>query len=260
MDGLTEIIIHSSLAVFIYMNSWFLMAIAFKRNDLADIAWGLGFVLVATIALADSGGANGRMILAFILVLAWGLRLAVHIFTRNRGKDEDIRYRAWREQWGKTWILQTYLKVFIFQGFLLLIVIAPVYFIATSPFNGWSWLDLSGTILWLVGFCFEAVGDWQLRRFASDPANRGKIMDRGLWRYSRHPNYFGEVLMWWGIFVISLSTFSAWPGIIGPALITYLILFVSGVPLLEKRYEDDPVYREYKRRTSVLFPRPPKES
>ncbi len=258
MNSFFEIIIYSSLAVFIYMNLWFALAIAFKRNDLADTAWGLGFVLVAAVALIKSGGDNGRMVLAFILVLLWGLRLAIHIFTRNRGKSEDSRYREWREQWGKAWLVQSYFKVFIFQGFLLLAVIAPVYFIAANPFSGWSWLDLSGFIFWLVGFYFEAMGDWQLRRFTADPANRGKVMDRGLWRYSRHPNYFGEVLMWWGIFIMSLSLPDAWPGLIGPALITYLILFISGIPLLEKRYANDPAYGGYKKRTSVFFPWPPK--
>jgi steroid 5-alpha reductase family enzyme len=236
------------------MNLWFLLAVATRRNDLADTAWGLGFVLVAAFALAKSGADNPRMVLAFILVLLWGLRLAFHIFTRNRGRSEDSRYRAWREQWGKTWLVQSYLKVFIFQGFLLLAVITPVYFIAVRSFNGWSWLDLLGAIVWLIGFYIEAVGDWQLRRFTADTANKGKVMDQGLWRYSRHPNYFGEVLMWWGIYFISLSLPGAWPGFIGPALITYLILFVSGIPLLEKRYANDPAYAEYKKRTSVFIP------
>ena len=137
---------------------------------------------------------------------------------------------------------------------MLLIVIAPVYFITSRGFSGWTGFDLAGVLVWLIGFYFEAVGDWQLRRFTSNPANKGKVMDQGLWRYSRHPNYFGEVLMWWGIFIVSLSLPGSWPGSIGPALITYLILFVSGIPLLEKRYADDLNYQEYKKRTSVFVP------
>lgn len=247
------------LAVVIaYMTAWFAVAMGRRRNDVADVAWGLGFVLAATVALALHGPASTRSVLVTALVAVWGIRLAIHIHLRNRGKSEDFRYRQWREEWGKNFFIRTYLQVFVLQGVLLVLVSAPVIHInsVTNPPPGYT--DALGILVWSVGFFFEAVGDFQLVRFMGNPLNKGRIMTSGLWRFTRHPNYFGEVALWWGIFLIALSVPGGWRTIIGPATITFLILKVSGIPMLEAKYRGNPQYEAYQRRTSSFFPLPPR--
>ena len=179
-------------ALFFFMTAWFVVSLIQKRNDVADIAWGLGFVFVAWISWYV--GAQGpRAFLANSLVTVWGLRLAFHIFQRNAGKPEDARYRSWRESWGSWFILRTYLQVFLLQGVFLFFIASPIFVIAAAGPVGFSILDLLGVCIWSIGFFFETVGDSQLREFVKNPANRGKLLTTGLWRYSRHPNYFGEV-------------------------------------------------------------------
>ncbi|NTV79869.1 MAG: DUF1295 domain-containing protein [Candidatus Aminicenantes bacterium] len=197
------------------------------------------------------------------LVAVWGLRLAGHIFVRNKKPGEDPRYAEWRRKWGRSFVWRSYLQVFLLQGFFLLVISTPIILVNTdrvgypSYGKGFPWL-MAGLIVWGVGFFFESVGDAQLARFKRDPANRGKIMDRGLWRYSRHPNYFGESLMWWGIFLIALEVPYGWTTVASPALITFLLVRVSGVPLLEKRYAGNAAFQAYARRTSAFVPWLPK--
>jgi steroid 5-alpha reductase family enzyme len=244
--------------VIVYMSGWFLVAIRERRNDLADVAWGFGFLLVAATSLSFHSPVAGRPILITTLVAVWGIRLSFHIYLRNRGKPEDFRYRNWREEWGKSFYTRTYLQVFMLQGILLVLISTPVIYInsATNPPLGF--VDALGVLVWAIGFAFEAVGDSQLRRFAHNPINKGRIIESGLWRFSRHPNYFGEVLLWWGIFLIALKVPGAWWTVIGPATITFLILKVSGIPMLEAKYRGNPEYEDYQRRTSSFFPLPPR--
>ena len=244
------------LIVLTYMTGWFLLAQWRRRNDLADIAWGGGFIVAASTAGILQTGATPRALLVVLLVILWGLRLAVHIGLRNLGKGEDDRYRKWREEWGKQWFLRSFLQVFLLQGFLISLISLPVTYMILAGPSDWTWLDAFGLALWSIGFFFEAVGDFQLARFKKDPANRGKIIQQGLWRYSRHPNYFGEVTLWWGIYLLALSAPGGWVTIIGPLTITFLILKVSGIPLLEKKYADNAAFQEYARRTSAFFPLP----
>lgn len=246
-------------AVFVYMNLLFALALAVKKNDIVDVAWGLGFILIAALSLTLVPGYHPRRLLVSLLVLVWGMRLAGYIYLRNRGKKEDFRYAKWRKDWGRNWVLRSYLQVFLLQGFFMLTIAYPVFIYRGGSAPGWNWLDLIGLLVWLTGFFFEAVGDAQLRRFKLDSTNKGMIMDRGLWRYTRHPNYFGESAMWWGIFLISLSYPLGWTAIFSPVIITFLLLRVSGIPLLEKKYQTDPAYREYVRRTSGFIPLPPKK-
>ncbi len=247
------------IVMFVFMNLWFTIALWRKRNDIADIVWGLGFVVAVGCALLFSQTLDVRPFLVSILVFIWGGRLAIRIFLRNLGKYEDARYRAWREEWGDHFILRTFLQVFMLQGVLILIISIPVLLIIISDNPPLNFLDYLGTAIWITGFVFEAVGDYQLDRFTRDPGNRGKIMKYGLWRYSRHPNYFGEVLLWWGIFCIALSVENGWLTIIGPATITFLILKVSGIPLAEKRLLRKDEFQQYMKTTSVFFPMPPKK-
>jgi len=252
-----NVLLCMALAVLAYMNVMFLLAIAMKRNDIVDIAWGLGFIIVALLSLVAIPGITWRRLLVSGLVIAWGLRLAGYLYLRNRGRKEDFRYAQWRQQWGGNWMLRSYLQVFILQGLLMLMITYPLFTVTQSRIVDIGILDGIGILVWLVGFLFEAIGDAQMRAFKQDPANRGKIMDRGLWRYTRHPNYFGESAMWWGIWIILMSNSHGIYAIFSPIIITFLLLRVSGVPMLEKKYRDDPAYREYVRRTSAFIPLPP---
>ncbi len=247
------------LVVFIFMSGCFLLALTVKRNDIADIVWGPIFIIAVITALITVGLYSDRTLLASALVFIWGGRLAIRILLRNlKKKTEDFRYREWREQWGKHFYLRTFFQVFMLQGFLALLVVSPVLVIIGSNNPPLKILDYLGLALWLGGFFFETVGDYQLDAFKSDPANRGKVMQTGLWRFSRHPNYFGEVSMWWGIYLIALSVPYGYLSFIGPLTITFLILKVSGIPMLEKRYAEDSAFQAYARRTNAFFPLPPK--
>ncbi|MBV5338111.1 MAG: DUF1295 domain-containing protein [Deltaproteobacteria bacterium] len=249
----------TATSILIYMTGWFIAAQIRVRNDIADVAWGLGFILAAAVSLLAGGIYSPRGLLVSGLVLVWGVRLALHIHNRNRGRGEDPRYRKWREEWGRWFVLRSFLQVFMLQGILLLMVAIPIVFANTAPAAPLGWLDLLALAAWLYGFCFEAVGDRQLLKFIRNPDNKGKLMTSGLWRYTRHPNYFGEVTLWWGIWVMTLALPGGWLTVVGPLTITFLILKVSGIPMLEKPYEDRADFQEYKRRTSAFFPLPPKE-
>lgn len=248
-----------TLILFVYMSFWFVVSLIKKRNDVADVAWGLGFVLMAwsSFSFFDYSGIRG--IIVGVLVSIWGLRLAWHIYTRNKGKAEDYRYLAWRNEWGKWFYLRSYLQVYLLQGLFLFLIVSPILLINNSSASPLGILDILGVAVWLFGFYFESVGDAQLARFIKNPENKGKLMQSGLWAYTRHPNYFGEVTQWWGIWLIALSVPYGLLGIIGPLTITILILKVSGVPMLEKKMAENPDFAEYKRRTSVFIPLPRKD-
>jgi steroid 5-alpha reductase family enzyme len=248
----------ATAAVMVYMIIWFIVSLVIRRNDVADVAWGGGFIVAAAAALLVSDRPTDRAILVTLLVVIWGIRLALHIGLRNRGKKEDARYRKWREEWEKHVVLRSFFQIFILQGVLLLMISIPVIVTITAIGGPLGALDVIGALVWATGFLFEAVGDYQLLVFKKDPANRGRIMQYGLWRYTRHPNYFGEVSLWWGIYLIALSVPGGWMTIIGPVTITLLILGVSGIPMLEKHYEGNNAFEEYKQRTSAFFPMLPK--
>ena len=247
-----------ALILFVYMSLWFVLSLVKKRNDVADVAWGLGFVLLAWTSFFVGGAENIRGLLVGFLVSIWGIRLARHIHVRNKGRAEDYRYAEWRKVWSKWFYLRSYLQVYLLQGILLFLIVLPVLLINKSMSTSLSYVDFIGVAIWLFGFIFESVGDAQLSRFIKDPTNKGKLMQSGLWRYTRHPNYFGEVLMWWGLWIIALSVPNGIYGIIGPLTITFLILKVSGIPMLEKKMAENPEFAEYKKRTSIFFPLPPK--
>lgn len=249
------------LAVFVYMIVWFLGSVLKKRNDVADIAWGVGFALVAVLGFfinfwinLENRFAGPKSWLVTFFVVIWGVRLAWHIYLRHRGKPEDFRYQKWREEWGNWFYLRSFLQVFILQGFLLLLVSTPVIWIGAYDDGRFGFLELIGAIIWITGFLFESIGDWQLKKFISDVSNQGKIMQGGLWRYTRHPNYFGEVIMWWGIWLVASPLPNSYIALLGPLTITVLILKISGIPMLEKKFIGNPEWEEYKRRTSSFFP------
>lgn len=246
----------AALALAAHVHAWFAVSVFAKRNDVADVAWGLGFVLLAWTGVA-AAGPSARSLLVAALVTAWGVRLASHIARRNAKKSEDPRYV---ELIGASAhpLLRAYAVVFLLQGALLFVVALPVLLVGTAPGAPLTALDAVGAAVWVLGFAIESIADRQLRNFLRDPANKGRVMDRGLWRYSRHPNYFGEVTQWWGIGIIALSVPYGAAGLVGPLAITLLILFVSGIPPLEKRHAGRPEYADYNRRTSVFVPWFPK--
>jgi steroid 5-alpha reductase family enzyme len=251
------ILLEVALAAFC-ASLWFLVALILRRNDVADVAWGVDFVILALATQFSVAGISIRGIIVLAFVAIWGSRLSLHIGLRNQGKGEDSRYRQWREAWGRHATVRAYFQVFLLQGLLSVVVLIPVTHILAHPSSDLSWLDALGAAVWLIGFVFEAVGDFQLVRFKKDPANRGRLINSGLWKYTRHPNYFGEVTLWWGVWLIACSGSGGWRTVFGPATITLLILYVSGIPLLEKKYAGSPEFQEYRRRTSAFFPLPPK--
>lgn len=242
------------------MTVWFLASLIKKRNDLADIAWGLGFIMLAWVAFLISDESGARPLIANALVTIWGLRLAIHIYNRNKGKPEDYRYNEWRKSWGKLFYLRSYFQIYILQGMLLFVIVSPVLLINKKAGLPINFLDVLGVWLWLIGFYFETVGDAQLIKFIKNPANKGRLMKEGLWQYTRHPNYFGETVQWWGIWLIALSVPYGFWTIIGPLTITVLITKISGIPMLEKKMNEHPEFKEYKEKVSVFFPLPPKKS
>ncbi|MBP6889818.1 MAG: DUF1295 domain-containing protein [Candidatus Moranbacteria bacterium] len=249
-----------ALVLFVYVTFWFIISILKKRNDVADVAWGLGFVLLSWVSLLIADSVSFRGLLVCVLVSMWGLRLAWHIYTRNKGKGEDYRYLAWRQEWGVWFYFRSYAQVYLLQGALLFLVVSPILLINKGageiPFDT---RDLLGVAIWIIGFTFEVVGDAQLARFIKNPANKGKLMQSGLWAYTRHPNYFGEVTQWWGLWLVALSVPYGFWGIIGPITITILLLKVSGIPLLEKKMVEHPEFVDYKKRVSIFFPMFPKK-
>lgn len=256
-------------ALFLYMCGAFVISLIRKDNGIADIAYGWGFVLVAWITFTV-GTHSIHGILVSLLATIWAARLSIRIYLRNKGKPEDFRYRAWREQWGKTFVLRSFLQVYMLQGSLIFIIALPLTLVnlygpLVVPGSIPDLIALVGLLAWLKGFYFETVGDWQLARFMKNPDNKGKIMDQGLWRYTRHPNYFGEATMWWGIALISSASLYLTGSVvltlapfIGAATITFLLLKVSGVPLLEARFAGNPAWEVYRARTSVFIPWFPK--
>ena len=250
-----------ALAILGLMVLLWLVSLALRNSSIVDIFWGPGFMLVGWLYFAlTPEGDLFRKVLVTALVTIWGLRLGTHIFIRNHGKCEDYRYQQFRKDAGQKWWWYSFFKVFFLQGVLMWVISAPLLWAqASSGFVAPGPLEFLALALWAFGFAFEAGGDWQLSRFKADPANRGKLLDTGLWRYTRHPNYFGDAAQWWAFYLIALAT-GAWWTIFSPLIITTLLMRVSGVALLERKLkETKPDYREYVESTNAFFPWFPKK-
>lgn len=247
-----NVYITSACLIFCYMSGLFLLALYKEDNSIVDIGWGIGFILIALYSLIANGLYLPRHLLVTALTIVWGMRISLHIGMRHKGEDQ--RYANWRKAWGKWVILRSFFQVFMLQGTVLLIIAYPIIFINSSKLGGLTLLDILGTSIWVVGFIFETVGDYQLEQFLKESRNKGRIMRSGLWRYTRHPNYFGEALMWWGIFVIACSLPFGWTTVASPLLISFLLRYVSGVPMLEELFVHNLEYQRYKEATSVFFP------
>lgn len=248
-----QVIIDLLLLGLAYASFWFIISIILKRNDIADVAWGLGYAGLC-VYLYLTQMRNEVADLAYGIVIIWGLRLSIHIGLRNLRKKEDFRYRKWREEWGSNFYWRSYLQVYLLQVLLLLIISTPMIIVSQAYGSELSFLAGFGLALWLTGFYWQTAGDYQLAQFKKKKKHKDQIMQSGLWEHSRHPNYFGEILMWSGVGLVTLNVPNGWIGLISPVLITYLLLKVSGVPMLERRYKGNAAFEAYKRSTPAVFP------
>ena len=257
VQGLLGVSAASLLVVVLAMAVTALVARRMGRVSVVDVTWGLLFVLIAWVSYAVGTG-SGRSLLLAVLVTIWGGRLAWHIARRARGAGEDPRYvKMLADAPEGRRFAEAVRRVFLVQGLAAWFVSLPVQ-VAAATDQPLGWIAATGVLVWLVGVTFEAVGDAQLSAFKADPDTRGTILDRGLWAWTRHPNYFGDSLVWWGVFVIAAE---AWPGVLtvlSPVVMTYVLAFATGARLLESEMARRPGYREYQQRTSMFFPLPPK--
>jgi steroid 5-alpha reductase family enzyme len=250
----------AAVTIVVVMLITWVVSVAIRNASIVDITWGFGFVCVAwAVRLTVDDGLPARQWLLVGMTTLWGLRLAGYLFWRNHGAGEDYRYRAMRKRYGDRFWLVSLGTVFLFQGLMMFVVSLPVQLGQVDDSPDLGVIAGIGVVVWLVGLAFEVTGDAQLARFKADPANAGTVMDRGLWRYTRHPNYFGDACVWWGIGLVAAETGSAAWTLVGPLLMTVLLRRVSGVTLLEKSLVKRRAgYVEYVARTSPFFPRKPR--
>lgn len=243
-------------AIVILFTVLWVVSLRLENSSIADVAWGPGILLIGLTYYFTSAGAAPRAYLTLGLLAIWAIRLATHLGMRTRLQGEDFRYEKWRDEYDHWWLV-SYFKVFLLQAVIGWIISLPVYFsivsMAPAPL---TMLDYLGVVLFACGLVFESVGDEQLRRFRANRANRGKVLDTGLWHYTRHPNYFGEALVWWGFALIGLATGGV-PGLLGPVILTYLLIYVSGAALLESTLIEKAGYVQYVGRTPPFLPLPP---
>jgi len=246
------------VAILAAMTLLWALSLRLKDVSIVDPFWGPGFVLVTVTYLVTDARFTDRGLLVLVLVTAWAARLGYHLLRRNRREGEDPRYAAMRASGGPGWARRSLFTVFWLQAVLLWVISAPLFgsVVSSRPLGAG---DVAGTVVFLIGFAIESLADLQLARFKADPSNRGRVLDAGLWRYSRHPNYFGEFVLWWGLYLVAAAGGAYWT-VIGALLISFLLLKVSGVTMLEEGLKSSkPGYAEYVRRTSTFVPWPPKD-
>ena len=242
------------------MTLLWVVGVIVKNVSIVDLFWGFGFVMISGFYFLKTDGFELRKIIILILVAVWGLRLSFYLAWRNIGEGEDYRYKEFRKKYGSRYWWVSFFQTFLLQGFLMWLISAPLlgaqYY---GRDNSIGVMDCIGFFFWITGFIFETAGDLQLARFKSDPANKNKVMDKGLWHYTRHPNYFGDTMVWWGFGFLCFATGSYLP-VLGSFLMTVLIIKVSGVSLLEKSLKvRKPQYKDYIEKTSSFIPWIPKK-
>jgi steroid 5-alpha reductase family enzyme len=257
LTNLAQVCGASMLALVMVHSVAFAIGRRIGRYNVVDVAWGVGFVAIAAVAATLGHGDPTRRWLLLSLVAIWGLRLSWHIQRKTAGKGEDPRYAALLRD---ATVAQVVRKVFVLQGFITWFVSLPLQLSAvTGPTpKPLTAVTVLGVTAWLIGVTFEAVGDWQLRAFKSDPANRGVVMDRGLWAFTRHPNYFGDASVWWGLWLITITSWVSLATVGSPLLMTYFLVYATGARLTEKLMAGRPGFDEYRQRTAFFFPRPPR--
>ena len=247
--------------IFILVTFLWILSAIIKNVSIIDLFWGMGFVIVNAVYFYNSGELFQRKILLLILVTLWGLRLSIYLAWRNIGKGEDFRYQEFRRKYGaKRYWWVSYFQTFLLQGALIMFVSLPLLGTNSKTYSdGLNWLDYIGIVVFIVGFAFEAGGDFQLARFKKNPNNKGKVLNTGFWKYTRHPNYFGDSVVWWSFAIFSMAAGSYWT-IIGSVGMTLLIIKISGVALLEKSLQENKSqYHDYIKKTNSFFPWFPKK-
>ena len=249
------LLLWNALAVLAYMSVVYAVARKRKRLDTVDAGWGVGFVVIASLTAGLY--LEPRTILILILVDIWAIRITNHLANRVlASKADDARYTEISQKWApKSYWLRAYFSIFLLQGFLVWVISLPVLFATNESLSGWQTWAVIGTLVWLVGFVVETIADRQLKNFIASPANKKKVLDTGLWRYSRHPNYFGEITQWFGIGLIACGASYGWLGLVGPITLMLLIRFISGVPPIENRKKHEPAYAEYMQKTNPIWPK-----
>jgi steroid 5-alpha reductase family enzyme len=244
-------------AIVVLFTILWVVSLRLENSSIADVAWGPGILAIGLTYYFTSDGVPLRAYLTLALLAVWAIRLAAHLGLRTRLQGEDFRYVKWRDEYENNWWFVSYFKVFLLQAVVGWVISLPIYFaiVSLAP-PSLTVLDYLGIVLFICGLAFESVGDEQLRRFRANRANRGKVLDGGLWKYTRHPNYFGEALVWWGFGLIALATGGV-PGLFGPAILTYLLIYVSGVAMLESTLIEKAGYIQYVGRTPAFLPLPP---
>ena len=251
----------AALIILVLVTLLWIWSVFIKNVSIVDIFWGFGFVVVNAFYVFNSGELNARKILILTLVSIWGFRLAMYLAYRNIGKGEDFRYQEFRRNYGsKRYWWFSFFQTFLLQGGLIMIISLPLLGISSSASSGdLNVLDYLGVVVWLIGFVFEAGGDFQLMRFKKNIENKGKVLNTGFWKYTRHPNYFGDSAVWWAYAIFSIAAGSYWQ-IIGSIIMTLLIIKISGVSLLEKTLKNTkPQYSDYIEKTNSFFPWFPKK-
>jgi steroid 5-alpha reductase family enzyme len=249
-----EATLQTAAVIAAMMTIVWLFSLWLKDASVVDLAWGFGFALIAWTVCLLSVDRQASGLLP-ILTTVWGARLSFYLTWRNHGQPEDFRYRAMREKWGRAFPVISLLGVFGLQGLIMWVVSLPLQMGIAAPDRGWNWLTALGAAVWSAGLLFESIGDWQLARFKMNPHNEGKVLDTGLWKYTRHPNYFGDFLIWWGLYLVAISMCNAWWTVASPILMSFLLMRVSGVTLLDKALtKTKPGYADYVARTNAFFP------
>lgn len=241
--------------LFIYFLIFFFIGTWKKNNGLVDVGWGGGFAVLSVALMLRQPDLQLGHIVITLSVLIWGVRLVYHLGVRNIGKPEDFRYVNMRKRWGdKLPLLKAFLNVYMLQMMFMLIVSMPIYSAYFQKEQVRNWPIFLGGLIFLIGFAFESVGDAQLKRFKQQPDSKGKLMTTGLWSITRHPNYFGEAVLWWGIYIMALAFNHTWWSFIGALTIHLLVRYLSGVPMLEKKYEGRADFEDYKAKTAIFVP------
>lgn len=245
----------TAIIIFIYFTLLFAMACWQRNYAIADIGWGAGFILTAFFSVWMSPQHSLLEIMVTLLVLLWGGRLSIYIYLRNKNKPEDFRYREMRESWGSHANLHAYVKLYLVQAVIMWIVSIAIMIAAEATSSPLTWQTWFFAAVAIFGFMYESLSDYQLAQFKKSPENRGKIMASGLWQFSRHPNYFGEIIFWWGISLLVMINSGQCLALISGLTMNILIVYVSGVPMLEKKYKDNPAYQDYIAKTNAILPR-----
>lgn len=241
------------------MTFLYFLSLILKRSDIVDIGWGIGFIVLTLTMFSLTSNMTTPLLIISLLIVLWGTRLATHLFFRNKGKKEDFRYQNFKNSWSKSFWWKSYINIFLLQGTLIILISLPIIYLFTFPTISLTWLNYIGIAIWIFGFLFESISDFQLSKFISkkkEGKTEGRFLTTGLWSISRHPNYFGEVTLWWGIWLICISLVNPLSllTVIGPITITYFIIKVSGVPMLEMKYEGIKEWQEYKENVPELIP------